>query len=90
MPDSFRQLVEAAARERPVAVVFEDLHWLPEAGLAVVDELAAALRGLDDEGIALSGNCAGGHFVRSGRSASFAEMAKFLDAWSTGTLRERL
>jgi sugar/nucleoside kinase (ribokinase family) len=52
--------------------------------------LAAALRGLDDEGIVLSGNCAGGHFVRSGRSASFADMAKFLDDWSAGTLRERL
>jgi hypothetical protein len=52
--------------------------------------LAAALKGLDNAGIALAGNCAGGHFVRSGRSASFVEMAKFLDDWSAGTLRERL
>ena len=52
--------------------------------------LAAALRGLDDVGIVLSGNSAGGHFVRSGRSASFADMAQFLDDWSAGTLGERL
>ncbi len=52
--------------------------------------LAAALRGLDDTGIVLAGNCASGHFVRSGRSASFADMARLLDAWSGGTLLERL
>ncbi len=52
--------------------------------------LAAALRGLDDAGIALAGNCASGHFVRSGRSASFADMARLLDAWAAGTLAERL
>ena len=52
--------------------------------------LAAALRGLDDAGIALAGNCAGGHFVRCGRSASFADMANLLDAWTAGTLAERL
>ncbi|MBC8127504.1 MAG: hypothetical protein H8M99_10230 [Gloeobacteraceae cyanobacterium ES-bin-144] len=52
--------------------------------------LAAALKGLDDTQIALAGNCASGHFVRSGRSASFAEMAKLLDAWSADTLGERL
>jgi len=52
--------------------------------------VAAALRGLDDAGIALAGNCAGGHFVRCGRSASFADMAMLLDAWSAGTLTERL
>ncbi|MEI7809825.1 MAG: PfkB family carbohydrate kinase, partial [Verrucomicrobiota bacterium] len=52
--------------------------------------LAAALKGLDDASIALAGNCASGHFVRSGRSASFADMAKLLDAWSAGTLGERL
>ncbi len=52
--------------------------------------LAAVLKGLDDVGIALAGNCASGHFVRSGRSASFADMVKLLDAWTAGTLGERL
>jgi len=52
--------------------------------------LAAALKGLDDAGIVLAGNCASGHFVRSGRSASFSDMAKLLDAWTAGTLTERL
>jgi hypothetical protein len=52
--------------------------------------LSAALKGFDDVGILLTGNCASGHFVRSGRSASFADMVKLLDAWSEGTLGERL
>ena len=52
--------------------------------------LAAALKGLDDAGIVLAGNCASGHFVRSGRSASFADMARLLEAWTAGTLSERL
>jgi len=52
--------------------------------------LAAALKGLDDAGIVLTGNCASGHFVRSGRSASFSDMATLLDAWTAGTLAERL
>jgi hypothetical protein len=52
--------------------------------------LAAALKGLDDPGIVLAGNCASGHFVRTGRSASFADMAQLLDAWTAGTLGERL
>jgi hypothetical protein len=52
--------------------------------------LAAALRGLDDTGLILAGNCASGHFVRSGRSATFADMGKLLDAWAAGTLPERL
>lgn len=52
--------------------------------------LAAALKGLDDAGIMLAGNCASGHFVRSGRSSSFADMAKLLDAWTAGALAERL
>jgi hypothetical protein len=52
--------------------------------------LAAALKGLDDPGIVLAGNCASGHFVRTGRSASFADMARLLDAWTAGTLGERL
>jgi len=52
--------------------------------------LAAALKGVDDAGILLAGNCASGHFVRSGRSASFADMLKLLGDWSAGTLGERL
>jgi hypothetical protein len=52
--------------------------------------LAAALQGLDDTGIVLAGNCASGHFVRSGRSATFADMKILLEAWSAGTLGERL
>jgi hypothetical protein len=52
--------------------------------------LAAALQGLDDAGLVLAGNCASGHFVRSGRSATFADMGKLLDAWTAGTLAERL
>jgi len=52
--------------------------------------LSAALGGFDDAGILLAGNCASGHFVRSGRSASFPEMATLLDCWTAGTLGERL
>ena len=52
--------------------------------------LAAALRGFDDASLLLAGNCASGHFVRTGRSASFAEMVILLDSWAAGTLGERL
>jgi hypothetical protein len=52
--------------------------------------LAAALCGSDDAGILLAGNCASGHFVRSGRSAAFPDMIRLLDAWANGTLGERL
>jgi len=52
--------------------------------------LAAALNGFDNAGILLAGNCASGHFVRSGRSASFAAMVQMLDGWALGTLAERL
>ena len=52
--------------------------------------LAAALRGCDDAGLLLAGNCASGHFVRSGRSAAFPDMLTLLDAWTAGTLGERL
>lgn len=52
--------------------------------------LAAALHGLDDAGILLAGNLASGHFVRSGRSASFQAMLEMTEAWSSGTLSERL
>ena len=52
--------------------------------------LAAAIRGFSDAEILLAGNCASGHFVRSGRSVSFADMVKLLDGWINGTLGERL
>lgn len=52
--------------------------------------LAAALRGLDDTGIILAGNSASGHFVRSGRTPTFAAMLDFLRTWSTGGLGDRL
>jgi hypothetical protein len=52
--------------------------------------LSAALKQFDDAGLLLAGNCASGHFVRSGRSAAFADMVDLLDAWSGGTLGERL
>ena len=52
--------------------------------------LAAALQGFDDAEILLAGNCASGHFVRSGRSAAFADMVKLLDSWANGTLGDNL
>jgi hypothetical protein len=52
--------------------------------------LAGALRGFDDLGLLLAGVCASGHFVRSGRSASFRDMSNLVDAWISGTLSERL
>ena len=52
--------------------------------------LAACIEGMDDLGILIAGNCASGHFVRSGRSASFADMSALLDAWLLNSLPERL
>ena len=52
--------------------------------------VAAALQGADDTGIVLAGNCASGHFIRSGRSATFSDMGRLLDSWSAGTLADRL
>ena len=52
--------------------------------------LSAALKGLDDAGLLLAGNCASGYFVRSGRSAGFADLIRLLDDWAAGTLGERL
>jgi hypothetical protein len=52
--------------------------------------LAGALRGFDDLTLLLAGVCASGHFVRSGRSASFRDMSNLLDAWLGGTLAARL
>ena len=43
VPLAFRELIEAAARRQPLALVFEDLHWMPAAGLAVVGELVCGL-----------------------------------------------
>lgn len=52
--------------------------------------LAATLRGLGDPGVLLAGVAASGHFVRSGRSASWADMNALLDNWRRGDLAERL
>ncbi len=52
--------------------------------------LSAAIRGLGDASILLAGNAASGHFVRSGRSASFSDMTRLLDQWTAGTLGGRL
>ncbi|MFP4261698.1 MAG: PfkB family carbohydrate kinase [Opitutales bacterium] len=52
--------------------------------------LVAALQGLDDTGIVLAGNLASGHYVRSGRSATFGAMQQMLRAWQDGSLGERL
>lgn len=52
--------------------------------------LSAALQGLDDAGIVLAGNLASGHYVRSGRSATFGAMQSMLEAWQVGSLGERL
>jgi hypothetical protein len=52
--------------------------------------LAATLLGLEDAGIVLTGNAASGHYVRSGKSPTFNEMVKLVDAWSAGSLPERL
>lgn len=52
--------------------------------------LAACLEGFDNLGILLAGNCASGHYVRSGNSASFKEMAELLDMWLKGEVPERL
>ncbi|MCB9547231.1 MAG: CHAT domain-containing protein [Myxococcales bacterium] len=39
VPVALREVVEAVARRQPVLLVFEDVHALPAAALAVVDEL---------------------------------------------------
>ena len=44
VPAAFRALIEASAQRSPLLLIIEDLHWLPHAGLAVVDELVAGLR----------------------------------------------
>lgn len=52
--------------------------------------IAACLEGFDNLGILLAGNCASGHYVRSGRSASFKDMCTLLDHWLNGEVPERL
>lgn len=52
--------------------------------------MAASLLGMDDVGIVLMGNLASGHFVRSGRSATFPAMKNMLEMWAEGELPERL
>lgn len=43
LPAALRALIEAAARAAPLAVVVEDVHWLPDVGLAVIEELVRHL-----------------------------------------------
>jgi hypothetical protein len=52
--------------------------------------LAACLEDLDNLGILLAGVCASGHYVRTGNSASFEDMATLLDHWLKGEVPERL
>lgn len=52
--------------------------------------IAACLEGFDNLGILLAGNCASGHYVRSGNSASFQDMSALLDHWLKGDVPERL
>lgn len=52
--------------------------------------IAGALMGLDEAGSLLLGNCTSGYFVRSGKTPSFAGIVEFLQAWQSGSLRERL
>jgi hypothetical protein len=51
---------------------------------------AAGMKEFDDRCLLPAGNCASGHFARSGRSASFGDMVELLNAWSDGRLGERL
>lgn len=52
--------------------------------------IAACLEGFDNLGILLAGNCASGHYVRSGNSASFKDMSALLDYWLKDEVPERL
>ncbi|MBN2657761.1 MAG: hypothetical protein JXR86_11930 [Spirochaetales bacterium] len=52
--------------------------------------LSASLKGLDDTGMILTGVCASGHFVRSGESPSFEQMAELIGYWQSGEIPERL
>lgn len=52
--------------------------------------IAAALNGLDDIGMLLSGACASGYFVRTGRSATWKQMGELALAWAEGRLGDRI
>ena len=52
--------------------------------------LAGSLCGLDDVGMLLSGVCASGHFVRSGKSPSYQEVRRLASLWLGGSLPKRL
>lgn len=43
LPGALRLLVEAASTEAPLAVMIEDVHWLPDVGRAVVDALVGQI-----------------------------------------------
>ena len=52
--------------------------------------LAAALAGLDDYGMLLAGSCASGHFVRSGHSATWDQIAHLAHLWFQDRLPHRI
>jgi len=52
--------------------------------------LSGVLSGMDDLGILLSGVCASGYFVRTGRSPSYQEIGCLASLWAEGKLPERL
>jgi hypothetical protein len=52
--------------------------------------LAGVLSSMDDLDLLLSGVCASGHFVRSGKSASYQEIGHLASLWCEGRLPERL
>lgn len=52
--------------------------------------LTAVLLGLDDTGVVLTGNCASGFFVRSGKTPTLRELDEFIEMWHQKQLPERL
>jgi hypothetical protein len=52
--------------------------------------LAALLSGMDACDVLLSGACASGYFVRTGRSPAYAEIGRVAALWAEGKLPERL
>ncbi len=51
--------------------------------------LSAAMLGLDDLGMLLTGVCASGWFVRSGETPTFKQIGELLKLWQQGPLPER-
>jgi class 3 adenylate cyclase len=43
---AIRKLLEAAARERPLVILFEDIHWAEPTFLDLIEHLAGALEGV--------------------------------------------